>query len=353
MEKKLKQLNAEFKEEIKKVKTLEELTALENKYLSRKSGLLTTAMKGLKDIAKEEVAEIGLLANEIKNYIVEDIEMFRGSLASQQATGKEDFTLPGNLPPIGHLHLVTRAIREIAEIFESIGFQHQRYPEVEWDYYSFETLNMPGDHPARDEWETFFIDTQPVKMNLPANSQKLAEFGKRILTPHTSSGQIREMEKGKLPIRMINIAKCYRRQIDVSHTPMFHQFEGLVVDRDINIANLKGTIDYFVKKFFGSDVNIRLRPHHFQFTEPSFEIDITCGLCKGAGCKMCKDGWHELGGSGMVHPNVLKSGGVDPDKFSGFAFGWGVERCLAMKPGLNIDDIRLLYKNDLRFNKQF
>ena len=261
---------------------------------------------------------------------------------------------------IGHLHLATIAIREIENILKPLGFVRVSHPEVEWDYYAFETLNMPGDHPARDDWETFFIDENPIKMNLPENSLKLIKEGRRLLTPHTSSIQVREMEKGLLPIRMMNISKCYRRQIDISHVPMFHQLEGLVIDKDINLTHLKGTIDYFVKHFFGEDRVIRLRPHHFKFTEPSFEVDISCGLCHGVGrledgsyCRMCKDGWLELAGAGMVHPNVLKAGGIDPSKYSGFAFGWGVERCFTMKSGLNIDDLRLMYKNDLRFNEQF
>ncbi|MFA5029497.1 MAG: phenylalanine--tRNA ligase subunit alpha [Patescibacteria group bacterium] len=349
MKEKLKQLKIEFFEAIKKIKTASDLENLENKFLSRKNGLLTNLMKGLKEVAREEVAEIGQLANEVKIQITDELEGLKSKL-SDQRVGDFDFSLPGEMPPIGHLHLVTEAIREIASIFEGVGFQRVSYPEVEWDYYAFEALNMPSDHPARDEWETFFIDREAVSK----------KYGKRILTPHTSNAQVREMEKGRLPIRMMNISKTYRRQIDISHTPMFHQFEGLVIDKDINITHLKGTIDYFVKKFFGADRTIRLRPHHFQFTEPSFEVDISCGLCHGTGklvdgsaCRMCKEGWLELAGAGMVHPNVLKFGGIDSGKYSGFAFGWGVERCYTMKAGLNIDDIRLLYKNDLRFNTQF
>jgi phenylalanyl-tRNA synthetase alpha chain len=175
-----------------------------------------------------------------------------------------------------------------------------------------------------------------------------------ILTPHTSSGQVREMLRVKTPpIRMINIAKCYRRQSDVSHVPMFHQFEGLVVDENISIVNLKGTLDYFAQSFFGKERKTRLRPYHFQFTEPSFEVDVSCGICSGTGCKLCKAGWLELGGAGMVHPNVLKAGGINPNKFSGFAFGWGVERTYMMKGGIHIPDIRLLYSADLRFLTQF
>ena len=359
MKEKLSQLKAQFTEESAKVKSAKELDDLENRFLSRKSGLLTGIMKGIKDVAKEEVAEVGALANETKEYIVEGLETLKGNLGGA-GSFNFDFTVPGRKPAVGHLHLATIAIREIESILQPLGFVRARHPDVEWDYYAFETLNMPGDHPARDDWETFFIDEAPIKMNLPENSLKLVKEGRRLLTPHTSSIQVREMEKGVLPIRMMNISKCYRRQIDVSHVPMFHQFEGLVVDEGINITHLKGTIDYFVKKFFGEDRTIRLRPHHFQFTEPSFEVDISCGLCHGTGkledgssCRMCKEGWLELAGAGMVHPNVLKAGGIDPNKYSGFAFGWGVERCYSMKSGLNIDDLRLMYKNDLRFNEQF
>jgi phenylalanyl-tRNA synthetase alpha chain len=180
-----------------------------------------------------------------------------------------------------------------------------------------------------------------------------------VLTPHTSSGQAREMQKGKLPIRMINISKCYRRQIDVTHVPMFHQFEGLMIDRRVSVTHLKGVLDHFAQSFFGPGRVTRLRPYHFRFTEPSFEIDISCGLCGGTGmqgsqkCRLCKEGWLELGGAGMTHPNVLKAGGLDPEEWSGFAFGWGVERTMMMKDGIRLDDIRHLYRNDLRFLEQF
>lgn len=283
--------------------------------------------------------QVGIVVNQVKRAI---------ESALQQASRKEpptsseewfDVTMPGIRPPMGHLHIVTQAIMEITRIFERIGFARVRHPEVDWDWYAFGSLNMPPDHPARDEWETFFIDYHGKK--------------KIVLTPHTSNGQVREMEKGKLPIRMINIAKCYRRQIDVSHTPMFHQFEGLYVDKEISIAHLKGVLDYFVKQFFGPERVSRIRPFHFQFTEPSFEVDITCGVCLGRGCKLCKSGWLELGGAGMVHPVVLRNGGVDPEKYSGFAFGWGIERAYMMKAGTQLDDIRLLYSNDVRFLEQF
>ncbi|MCL5019136.1 MAG: phenylalanine--tRNA ligase subunit alpha, partial [Patescibacteria group bacterium] len=253
-----------------------------------------------------------------------------------------DITAPGLRPNQGHLHLVSQAIEEISGILEKIGFVRMRYPEVEWEWYAFEGLNIPKDHPARDDFESFYIDHPPS-----------LKFGRMCLTPHTSNGQLREMQRTAPPIRMTNIGKCYRPNYDVSHTPMFHQFEGLVIDGGIAITHLKGTLDYFAREYFGPERKTRLRPFHFQFTEPSFEVDITCGLCKGYGCNFCKAGWLELGGAGMVHPQVLKNGGVDTRKYSGFAFGWGVERVLMMKSGIQIPDMRILYQNDLRFLQQF
>lgn len=305
-------------------------------------------------VPKEERSKIGPVVSEVKKSIEEALG--RVTRSESRGLGKEwiDVTAPGVRPPEGHLHIVTQAIMEITRIFERIGFTRVRHPEVDWDYYAFESLNMPADHPARDEWETFFIQRTGDRGQGSRSTPGVEARRKKIvLTPHTSNGQVREMEKGRLPIRMINIAKCYRRQIDVSHTPMFHQFEGLYVDKDVSIGNLKGVFDHFVKQFFGPDRVTRLRPFHFQFTEPSFEVDITCGVCLGKGCKLCKSGWLELGGAGMVHPNVLKAGGINPSVYSGFAFGWGVERTSMMKSGTKLDDIRLLYSNDIRFLQQF
>lgn len=307
-----------------------------------KQGKLTVALKKLPKLPVDERPEIGKLANEIKNTIEELIKDKKHAKFKTSRKETIDVTLPGVKPPLGSLHLVTQAIEEITEIFGKIGFTRVRYPEVEFDWYAFGSLNFPENHPARDDWETFFVD-------LPSDSK----MGPILLTPHTSSGQVRELEKGKLPVKMLNIAKCYRRQSDVSHTQMFHQFEGLVVAQGINISHLKGVLDYFVKSYFGEKRTFRIRPYHFQFTEPSFEIDISCGVCLGRGCKLCKAGWLELGGAGMVHPNVLKAGNVDPNKYTGFAFGWGVERVLMMKEGLRIDDLRLLYTNTLEFLEQF
>lgn len=319
-----------------------------------KSGKLTLAIKNISKLPTEKRPEIGVLANEVKNTIeqaIVDKEQELKNIRIKTRKEKIDVANPGIKPPLGHLHLITQAIAEITNIFEKIGFTRVRYPEVEWDWYAFTALNFPSNHPARDDWETFFIDAPESK-----------KYGRMLLTPHTSSGQIREMQRSKPPIRgtlkaplikMLNIAKCYRRQSDVSHTPMFHQFEGLVIAKDISIVNLKGTLDYFVRSYFGEKRVSRIRPYHFQFTEPSFEVDVSCGVCNRKGCKLCKEGWLEMGGAGMVHPNVLKAGGIDASKFTGFAFGWGVERVLMMSQGLKIDDLRILYSNKLEFLEQF
>jgi len=345
------QLVEQCKEALSPVADRPALEEVQVKFLGRK-GELASLMKQLAALPDEERKTAGKIANEAKEKMEEMIAKVQEKLMREEEKTRAerewiDVTAPGVFPKEGHLHPVSQAIQEITDVFAQIGFVSVRAPEIDWDWYVFESLNMPPDHPARDNWETFFIaDTKGQK----ATGAK----GRLVLTPHTSNAQVREMEKGHLPIRMININRNYRRQSDPSHTSMFHQFEGLVIDEGITIAHLKGVLDYFAKFFFGPDRKIRLRPHHFRFTEPSFEVDISCGACGGKGeCRLCKAGWLELGGAGMVHPNVLKAGGLDPDTVSGFAFGWGVERTLVMKEGVHIDDIRILYKNDLRFTKQF
>ncbi len=352
MKEQFERLQAEATSAFAGAKDAAELEAAEIKYLGRK-GSMAALMQGMAGLASHERPMMGKLANEVKVAIdralaerKKELEAEKlGKLATEEWI---DLTAPGTRPPEGHLHLVTDAVSAITEIFSRIGFTRVRYPEVEWDWYAFEALNMPKDHPARDEWETFFMD-----------APEHPKLGKMVLTPHTSSGQVREMQKGKLPIRMINISKTYRRQSDVTHVPMFHQFEGLMIDKNVSVTHLKGVLDHFAREFFGPTRVTRLRPFHFRFTEPSFEIDISCDLCGGTGkigeakCRVCKEGWLELGGAGMVHPNVLKAGGVDPEKWSGFAFGWGVERTMMMREGVKIDDIRRLYKNDFRFLQQF
>ena len=322
-------------------KNLEEIESLRITYLGRK-GKLSAFTGKLKKLDPEDRKEVGKLINQTKNII---LKLLAGQKNKIKESVREWFdpTIPGDLPNTGHAHLISQTIDEISKIFERIGFVRMRYPEVEWDWYTFGALNFTPDHPARDEWETFLID-----------SPKNRKLGAMLLTPHTSSGQIREMQRvDKPPIRMINIGKCYRRQSDASHYPMFHQFEGLVVDKGINITHLKGTLDYFAEQFYGRGIKTRIRPYNFPFTEPSFEVDITCTICHGKGCKVCKEGWLEIGGAGMVHPNVLKNGGLDPKKYTGFAFGWGVERVLMMKQNLKIPDIRVLYSTNLDYLRQF
>ncbi len=344
---------SEFKQEIdsaqQKLTDLSESAELKTLFFSKKSGIFTKLSKELANLSGDK-KEAGLLLCSLRIKIDKQIR----KLSSNTHSVWQDPTLPPEDVELGRLHPVSQAIRDITRIFERIGFTRARYPEVDWDYYAFTSLNMPANHPARDEWETFFVDA-------PANAEK----GKMVLTPHTSNGQVREMERlhHQPPIRMINIARCYRRQQDVTHTQMFHQFEGLVVDQGINIQHLKGTIDHFAHEFYGPGTKSRLRPFHFQFTEPSFEVDFSCTICGGSGkvldgeksekCRFCKSGWHEVGGAGMVHPNVLRAGGIDPEVYTGFAFGWGIERTYALQKGLNLDDIRQLYSSDLRFLQQF
>ena len=357
MRQELEQLRDDFLSAIKDLTDSEKLEELRVEYLGRK-GKLAQLMKQLPDLAEEARREAGQLGNDVKTALEAAFLEARHVAGQVQERARRevewiDITAPGKVPPLGSLHLVSQAIEEISDILHRLGFVRVEAPEVEWDWYAFESLNLPKEHAARDEWETFFIKDP--------NEDKVmeGEKGKVVLTPHTSNSQVRVMEKGELPIRMFNINKCYRRQIDVTHTPMFHQFEGLMIDKNVAITELKGVCDFFAKNFFGPDRVTRLRPHHFRFTEPSFELDISCDVCDGTGrlpngkCRTCKAGWLELGGAGMVHPNVIKAGGLDPDEYSGFAFGWGIERTMTMKGGLNIGDIRPLYSNDLRFLKQF
>jgi len=328
------------------------LRELEVRLLGRKGEVnRVLGAMGALDVAGR--AELGAAVNAAKNELERAIARRRQELSFELSSALAendwiDTTEPGTVAAAGHLHPSNAAINEMSALFERIGFRRARYREAEFDHYAFEALNMPKDHPARDDWETFFIDAPEDK-----------KMGKQVLTPHTSNAQNREMERRRPPIKMVAFGKCYRRQSDVTHLVMFHQFEGLVVDKGISLAHLRGALDHFAKNYFGTERVTRLRPHHFKFTEPSFEVDISCGLCNGTGkvggvsCRVCKSGWLELGGAGMVHPNVLKAGGVDPKIYSGFAFGWGLERTMMMRAGMNIPDIRLIYNNDKRFLDQF
>lgn len=347
----IKKTSEAFLQKIKTIKDLDSLERLRVEYIGRK-GVINLFIEKMKELSIDEKKEMGIKINNFKNLITTEINSITNKLLKENEENENiDISLPGNKYPKGSLHPTTTAIYEITKIFQKIGFVKSHYPEVEREFFAFDALNMPKSHPARDDFETFFLEAPESK-----------ELGKLILTPHTSSSQIREMQRlGKPPIRMISIGKCYRPNWDTVHTPMFHQFEGMCIDKDISIVNLKGTIDYFVNEFFGNDRKTRLRPYHFQFTEPSFEVDISCGICNGTGiikskqetCKVCKSGWLELGGAGMIHQNVLKQGGINPEKFTGWAFGFGIERVFMMKEGLMLDDIRILYSGNLEFLRQF
>lgn len=347
----LEQLKHEFEALVREVEDRAQLEELRHEFLGRK-GKLKTLLKTVATLAGEERKAIGQFANEIKDLLevtygqrVQEFLRADGyALAEREWI---DLTEPGQFPTSGHLHPVTQSIYEIEDIFAQIGFLRYPVPEVDWDYYTFEALNFPADHPARDNWETFFVDA-------PAGKK-----GELVAIPHISNVQVRAMEQLGAPFRILYIGRSFRRQSDPSHSPMFHQFEVLMVDQGVNFTHLRGVIDHFVHAYFGPDRKTRLRPHHFRFTEPSFEVDISCDVCQGTGhleghvCRLCKEGWLELAGAGMTHPNVLKSGGLDPEKYTALAFAFGIERTMMMRSGMNVDDIRLLYKNDLRFVKQF
>lgn len=348
MIKNLDEVKTSFIDHLRQCNVLQSLESLHINYLGRK-GIINNLLSQIKNAPLAEKKKMGTNINIFKTFVENSIAQQKEKILRAQKDTWTDVTLPGRKKQKGSLHLVTTAIEEIARIFERLGFIRVSYPEVEWEHFAFETLNMPKNHPARDDFETFFIDCEENK-----------QYGKVVLTPHTSSGQVREMIRvQKPPIKMINIAKCYRRNWDLTHTPMFHQFEGLCVDEGINITHLKGTIEYFVREFFGKERTVRFRPFHFQFTEPSFELDISCDICGGSGkkddavCRVCKSGWLELGGAGMVHPHVLRSGNIDSEKYTGWAFGFGVERNSMMKAGLKLDDLRVLYSGDIRFLRQF
>jgi phenylalanyl-tRNA synthetase alpha chain len=318
--------------------TLEALAEQESQFVGRRSQLAELS-KGLKDIPNEQRAEAGQRFNHVRVSLEAAVANRRSTLQAQSRPNL-DLSVPAVMPKAGHLHLTTQTTQEIVSIFAHLGMNFVEAPEVDYDWYAFESLNMGKDHPARDDWETFFVDA-------PENPDK----GKVVLRPHTTNFQLRILEHQKPPVRAITVGKTFRRQSDASHTPMFHQFDGLVVDKGLTIGNLVATLEYFMHNYFGPEVKTRLRPYHFRFTEPSFEIDISCSVCGGVGCKLCKEGWLELGGAGMTHPAVLRNAGLDPEVYSGFAWGWGVERCFMIRHG--ITDMRLIYENDLRFLEQF
>ena len=319
--------------------TLAELEELRIQYLGKK-GELTAVMKGMGKLSPEERPVAGQLANEARGEIEAALETKKAELEKQAADAKIqsetiDVTMPGRRRTRGKKHPLTTVLDDLKDIFIGMGFTIAEGPDVELDYYNFEALNIPKDHPARDTQDTFYIDENVV------------------LRSQTSPVQVRTMEQQKPPIRVIAPGRVYRSDaVYATHSPVFHQIEGLVVDKGITMADLKGTLEVFVKKLYGDDTRLRFRPHHFPFTEPSAEVDISCFNCGGKGCRICKgEGWIEILGCGMVHPRVLRNCGIDPEEYSGFAFGIGLERITMFRYG--IDDLRLYFENDVRFLEQF
>ena len=340
MRDKLQEIKAVALDDLSKAVSLDQLESLRIKYFGKK-GELTQVLRGMGKLSPEERPLIGQLANQIRDQIEEQLQAKRQDLekvvqARRLEEERIDITLPGRSINLGTRHPLYQILDEIIDIFRGLGFSVVEGPEIELDYYNFEALNLPKDHPARDMQDSFYI-TEEV-----------------LLRTHTSPVQIRTMEQKRpqLPIRIIAPGKVYRRDDDATHSPMFHQVEGLLVDRHVTFGDLKGTLLTFARQIFGQDRKIRLRPSYFPFTEPSAEVDVSCISCGGSGCRVCSHtGWIEMLGSGLVHPRVLEMAGYDPEKVSGFAFGIGVERITMLKYG--IDDLRLLFDNDLRFLQQF
>ena len=327
-----------FLSELGSVRASNDLQQLRVKYLGKK-GILTAKMKLLSTVPEDKRPAFGKLINELKTFIeneisVRELQAKDVERASRIAAQTIDITLPGNCIKPGRMHPINTILKEVIDIFVSIGFDIRVGPEVELDYYNFEALNIPKDHPARDMQDTFYISDDV------------------LLRTHTSPVQVRTMERSKPPLRFIAPGKVYRCDADVSHTPMFHQVEGLMVDTDISFSDLKGVLEVFVHRMFSKDTPVRFRPSFFPFTEPSAEVDMGCILCGGTGCRVCKgSGWLEVLGAGMVNPRVFEMVGYDPEVYTGFAFGMGVERITMLK--YFIDDIRMYYENDIRFLRQF
>ena len=336
------QLNAIYEEAIeslKNSKSIKEIDELKVKFLGKK-GALTGILKGMGSLSAEERPVIGEIANRIRNEIEEKIEAYKGKieiieLEGKLATETIDVTMPGKKHTCGHKHPMSIVIDEISEIFIGMGYEIAEGPDIELDYYNFEALNIPENHPAKDEQDTFYINENIV------------------LRTQTSPVQVRVMEKKKPPIKVVCPGRVFRSdEVDATHSPVFHQCEGLVIDKNITMSDLKGALEVFAKELLGQDTQVRFRPHHFPFTEPSAEMDVSCFACGGEGCRVCKgEGYIELLGCGMVHPKVLEMSGIDPEVYSGFAFGMGLERVTMQRYG--ITDLRLLFENDVKFLKQF
>jgi phenylalanyl-tRNA synthetase alpha chain len=343
----LESLRQQFEQDLARATTETALRLVRDRYLSRKGGLVSALLKSLGSAPAEERPRLGQLANALKDQIERTLgERLEAASESRPPTGAVDVTLPGRQPAIGHRHPLSLLRERIEAIFTRFGFLVLEGPELEDEYHNFEALNMPPEHPARDMQDTLY---------LASSLRSLAGTAATLLRTHTSGMQIRYMEKHQPPVRLIAPGRVYRRdQFDLTHTPMFTQVEGLVVGEDVSLADLKGTLSAFVRELFGATRKVRLRPSFFPYTEPSAEIDISCAACDGTGrdCAMCKrTGWIEVLGSGMVHPAVFEAVGYDPERYTGFAFGMGIERIALLKWG--VEDIRLFYENDLRFLEQF
>lgn len=339
MREQLERMKEEALKQIESSDALEKLNDIRIAYLGKK-GELTSVLKSMKDVAPEERPKVGQMVNDVRAMIEEKLEeamkTFNQKVRQEQMKREViDVTLPARRGSAGHSHPNTIALEEVERIFVGMGYEVVEGPEAEFDLYNFERLNIPKNHPARDEQDTFYINESIV------------------LRSQTSPVQIRTMEQGRLPIRIIAPGRVFRSdEVDATHSPSFHQIEGLVIDKNITFADLKGTLAEFARELFGQETKVKFRPHHFPFTEPSAEVDVTCFKCGGEGCRFCKgSGWIEILGCGMVHPSVLKMSGIDPEQYSGFAFGMGLERIALLK--YEIDDMRLLYENDIRFLKQF
>jgi phenylalanyl-tRNA synthetase alpha chain len=361
---KLGPIHQQFTADIARASDLAALAAVRDKYLGRKSGLITAAMKEVGTLSADERREFGKAANDLKLHVEQAIEARRAVLEEQAEAEKFererlDITLPGLKPQIGHLHPITLIRERIEDIFVSMGYSVEDGPEIETSYYNFDALNIPPHHPARDSQDTFYLSRE-IGLHLQSSTDRheiifdpYGAGGDLALRTQTSTVQIRTMERRRPPLRIIAPGKVFRRDTpDPTHNPMFYQVEGLTIDRNITMGDLKGTLQEFVRRLFGPQTRTRFRPSYFPFTEPSAEVDFSCFVCGGAGCRVCKgSGWIELGGSGMVHVHVLEGVGIDTEEFTGFAFGLGLDRMSALMYG--IDDIRLLYENDLRFLEQF
>ncbi len=339
MKEKLNRIVEEATSRIESSDKLDVLNDIRVAYLGKK-GELTSVLKGMKDVLPEDRPKVGQLVNDARKAIEDKLEEKKAAFEKKVREDRIkaetiDVTLPGHKPVSGHKHPNTIALDDVERIFIGMGYEVVEGPEIEYDYYNFEALNIPANHPAKDEQDTFYINSDIV------------------LRTQTSSVQVHEMEKGKLPIRMIAPGRVFRSdEVDATHSPSFNQIEGLVIDKNVTFADLKGTLAQFAKDMFGEATKVRFRPHHFPFTEPSAEMDVSCFKCGGSGCRFCKgEGWIEILGCGMVHPRVLEMRDIDSEEYQGFAFGIGLERIALLK--YEIDDMRLLYENDVRFLSQF